>query len=200
MMQASSASYSTLKNTILEMWEPAAVGVQTAADLVENVYEKNVDDLSNMFNIPYDLSCRIQNSSKIVSESICKDIIFKTNFQSYFDADPPFQVGETILTGSLSEGLFLFTLEPPDMDFICVLKNITFSKQDQEDGSLLFRENTASVYAFITENEIQNLWSEFLGEGDKHTEKRRLSSGKLKEKLEKNYKKQADFFILFHTY
>ena len=56
MMQASSASYSTLKNTILEMWEPAAVGVQTAADLVANVYGKNVDDLSNMFNIPYDLS------------------------------------------------------------------------------------------------------------------------------------------------
>jgi hypothetical protein len=83
---------------------------------------------------------------------------------------------------------------------MCVLKNITFSKQDQEDGSLLFRENTAFVYAFITENEIQNLWSEILGEGDKHTEKRRLSSGKLKEKLEKNYKKQADFFILFHTY
>lgn len=80
-MQASSASYSTLKNTILEMWEPAAVGVQTAADLVENVYEKNVDDLSNMFNIPYDLSCRIQNSSKIVSESICKDIIFKLIFR-----------------------------------------------------------------------------------------------------------------------
>jgi hypothetical protein len=193
-MQASSADYSTLKNTILEMWEPAGVGVQTAEDLLAKNYEKIFDPFFNMFNIFYDNSCSIQNGIKFICEDFCKRYVFKTNFQNYFDAQPPFQLCEAILTGSLSEGLFLFTLEPPDMDFMCVLKNIAFSQQDQADGTLLLREDTPFVCAFISKKEIQNLWSEFLDEGDKHTGKRRLSSRKLKEELEKNYKKTGGLF------
>jgi hypothetical protein len=38
-MQASSANYSTLKNTVLEMWEPAAVGVHREPDLLVKYFE-----------------------------------------------------------------------------------------------------------------------------------------------------------------
>ncbi|CAB4021195.1 Hypothetical predicted protein [Paramuricea clavata] len=196
MMQASNANYSTLKNTVLEMWEPAAIGVHRAPDLLVKYFEKHFRRFFNMINIPYE-SSRIHNSIEYVCEDICKRHIFKTDFHSYFHAQPPFQLREAILTGSLSEGLYLFSSEPPDMDFMCVLKNIMFSQEDQEDGSLLLREDTPFVYAFITRKENKNLWSEFLDEGDKHTGKLRLSSRKLKEELEKNYKKTGGLFRTF---
>ena len=56
------------------------------------------------------------------------------NFESYFDDQAPFQLCEAILTGSIREGLFLFSTDAPDMNFMCVLKNINFSQKYQEDA------------------------------------------------------------------
>ena len=64
--------------------------------------------------------------------------LFERKVRCVFDTNQPLQLDETILTGSYSEGLFLFFGDPPDMDFMCVLKNITFTQKDQENGSLSF--------------------------------------------------------------
>jgi hypothetical protein len=138
----------------------------------------------------------LQEFVKQDSEGFFSSFLFRRNFETYFDTQPPFQLGEAILSGSFSEGLFIFSTESPDMDFMCVLKNITFLQHNQEDGSLLLKEDTPFVYAFVTKEETQHLWSEFLDKVDEQTGKRRLSSRKLKEKLEENYKKAG---ALFHT-
>ena len=74
---------------------------------------------------------------------------------------------------------------------MCVLKNITFTREDQGHGSLSLSEDTPFVNAFITNKEAQNLWSDFCDNADKHAEKYRLSSGRLKGRLEENYWKAA---------
>ena len=191
MTQFSCDDYLTLKSTLLEMWVPV-VGVQTLADLWLKNYEKAFCSVVKMDNLPI----VVQDNIKRQNEEFCKRSVFKTNFQSYFDDHPPFQLSEAILTGSLSEGLFLYSLEPPDMDFLCVLKNITFSQEDQKNGGLQQREDTPFVYAFVTKNETQQLWGEFFHDADTHAGKNRLSSRKMKEKLQDNYQKTNR---MFHT-
>ena len=93
------------------------------------------------------------------------------NIERCFDSKPPFQLGETILTGSFSEGLFLFLKESPDLDFMCVLKNNTFTQEDQEHGGLSFSENTPFVNAFVINKEAQSLWDDFCDDADEHAEK-----------------------------
>ena len=115
---------------------------------------------------------------------------FKTDLNTYFDKEPPFQVSETFLSGSWSEGLFLhdqdLTMELPDMDFMCVLKNISYSQEDLVRGCLSVKEDTPFVYAFIPDENKLTMWGDYLAD-EVHSEYRqRLSSKKLKEKLEKN--------------
>ncbi|CAB3985967.1 Hypothetical predicted protein [Paramuricea clavata] len=191
MIQFSSDDYSTLKSTLLEMWVPI-VGVHTPADLWTKNYVKAFCSIVKMDNFP----TALQNKMKRTNEEFCKRSVFKTNFQSFFDTQPPFQLSEAILTGSLSEGLFLYSLEPPDMDIMCVLKNITFSQEDQKNGSLQLREDTPFVYAFVTKKETQQLWGEFFYDVGTQAGKHRLSSRKLKEKLQDNYQKTSR---MFHT-
>jgi hypothetical protein len=189
MIQFSCDDYSTLKSNLLEMWAPV-VGVKTPTDFWTKNYEK-------AFSVKTDrLPTVVQNMIIRKFEETCKRTVFKTNFQSYFDAKPPFQLSEAILTGSLSEGLFLYSLEPPDMDIMCVLKNITFSQEDQKNGGLQLREDTPFVYAFVTKNETPHLWGEFFHDADIQVGKSRLSSRKLKEKLQDNYQRTSR---MFHT-
>lgn len=108
---------------------------------------------------------------------------------SYSDSEPPFQIDRVILSGSWSEGLFLYTdLVPADLDYMLVLKNISFSEEDQRNGNLLQRNDTPFVYAFITQENSVKMWSEFLVDHLGSSGKR-LSSLKLKEKLCENHKK-----------
>lgn len=191
MIQTSRDDYSNLKNDVREIWVPA-VGVQTVTDLLR----KNIDNLLKMNNIPCECTSMygLKESLKQLCEECFPSYIFKTSFDAYFDTEPPFQLGEAMLSGSFSEGLFLYSTEPPDMDFMCVLKNITFSQDNQEDGGLLLKEDTPFVYAFVTKEETQHLWSEFFDKKDKQVGTYRLSSRKLKEKLEENYKKSGGLF------
>ena len=173
------------------MWVPVA-SVQNLVDLFLKNYEKAFCSVFKMVNLPI----VVQDTIKRQNEELCKRSVFKTHFQSYFDTHPPFQLSEEILTGSLSEGLFLYSFEPPDMDVMCVLKNITFSQDDQKNGGLQVREDTPFVYAFVTKKETQHLWGEFFHNADTQAGKSRLSSRKLKEKLQDNYQRTSR---MFHT-
>ena len=105
------------------------------------------------------------------------------------DDQPPFVIGDEILSGSWSEGLFFVSLSnpsTPDMDFMHVLKHISFSEEDQQSGSLTLKEDTPFIYAYITDKHALNLWKDFLVDQD-HSSKKRLFSKKLKERLNENY-------------
>ena len=188
MTQTSSVDSLILKENLLEMWVPV-IGAQTVPEFCKLNWEKIAAYMFKKDIIPFMMD-KIEGSY----EKFCKRYVFKTNFENYFDAQPPFQLGEAILSGSFSEGLFLYSSEPPDMDFMCVLNNITFSQGDQEDGNLQLRDDTPFVYAFVTNNETQHLWACFFDEADKQAGKYRLSSKKLKEKLRENYQKTGRIF------
>ena len=116
-------------------------------------------------------------------------------FEGLFDTRPPFQLGEATIAGSLNEGLFLYSMEPPDMDIMCVLRNIRFLQKDQTNGSLLMKETTPFIVsAFITHEETQNLWTKFLDNHINENGTPRLSSEKLKAKMSKNYQRTGRIF------
>ena len=183
----------TLKNAVLDLWD-RAVGVHTATDFFAKNFEKVTEYSQEMMDFP--MGHWMKDFIKSACEHFSENYIFKTKFENYFDDQAPFQLSEAMLTGSMSEGLFLFSTKAPDMDFMCVLKNITFSQKDQEDGSLVSKDDTPFVYAFLANKETQDMWSDYLEQADKEG-RHRLSSRKLKEKLEKNYKKTGG---LFHTF
>ena len=173
------------------MWLPV-VGVNT----VTRVFSKNIAKFfRDFFSIGSFLPfLRLPNEWLI--EELLKHFNVEGNIESCFDSKPPFQLGETILTGSFGKGFFLFLKEFPDMespymDFMCIFKNITFTQEDQKHGSLSFSEDTPFVNAFVTNIEAQILWSDFCDDADKHAEKYRLYSDKLKRRLEENYWKTS---------
>ena len=184
MVQWSSIEFSTLKHNLLQMWLPV-VGVNT----VGCVLSKNIAKFSRDHSSTGSFLRFLWFANEWKIEECLKNFNMEGNIESCFDTKPPFQLGETILTGSFSEGLFLFLKESPDMDFMCVVKNITFTQEDQEHGSLSFSEDTPFVNAFVTNKEAQSLWSDFCDDADTHAEKYRLSSDKLKRRLEDNYGK-----------
>ena len=186
--------YSTLKEKILEMWLPA-VGVETEVDFVRNNWRKIISCAFNIDVIP----CVVDDMIENATEGFSKKYFFKRNLDSYFDTQLPLQLGKVILTGSFNEGLFLYSEGPPDIDYMCVLDNITFSKEDQENGSLLLDQNTPFFSAFLTKPETQDLWIEFLYDNCEEIRKHRLSSRKLKKKIFGNYQETGMIFRLFYN-
>ena len=199
---SASADYSTLKEKLLQMWLPV-VGVRNFDDAFTNNFIKllhhhftlQMDQMEEDFKIFFHLAYVIFTASAnkaMSTESRYDKEHFQINVGCYrFDTNPPLQFGETILTGSYSEGLFLYFGGPPDIDFMCVLKNITFTQKDQENGSLSFREDTPFVNAFIKNEETKKLWNDFLDDEHKNEGKNQLSSRKLKEKLQEIYEKSG---------
>ena len=113
MADASSCGSSALQNAILQMWTPA-VGVRSIDELCSSRYishlPKGIPDISRQL-IPAE----------------------------YSDSKPPFVIEEKILSGSWSEGLFLYGHSDkslPDIDFMYVLKHISFSEENQQSGKL----------------------------------------------------------------
>ena len=180
MTETSSVNYSSLNHTLLGIKVPS---VTNGFNFFEHFLET--------IDIPVYSSCLKNIAIRRACEHISKVSLFKANFESCFDTQPPFLFGGSILTGSFSEGLFLYTPDnPPDMDFMCLLEGITFTRQDQENGSLVLREDTPFVYALIKGVKIRKLWSQFLDD----TDRTRLSSRKLKDKLKENYQRRGQFF------
>ena len=187
MDKASRAAFSVLKSALLKIWIPA-VGAQTGDEL----WSKSVHRLGELYGC-------LEPKLPMLSMSkggfnLCRNLVFRRDAESYFDIQPPFQLSEAILAGSWSEGLFLDIMELSDVDMMCVLKNIRFSQEDQEHGSLLLREDTPFVHAFLSNKEEQCMWSEFFHDTDTQAGKHRLSSRKLKEKLQKNYQQTGSMF------
>ena len=189
---SSFVGYSTLKEKILEMWLPA-VGVENEVAFVRNNWRKMFSCASNIQVIPSIVEDMIEDAM----ERFFENYFFQRNIDSYFDMQLPFRLGKAILTGSFNEGLFLYSAGPPDIDYMCVLDNITFSNVDQENGSLLLDENTPFVSAFLTKPEKQDLWIEFLHDNCEEMRKHRLSSRKLKKKMFENYQKTGGIFRSF---
>ena len=183
MAETSCVDYSQLKKKILEMWVPSA-GMQTITDLVRHNWKYMLTYIFNMDNIPRVVKDTIEKAFETAPWGAK---IFRKKCDNLFDTKPPFQLEEARIAGSFNEGLFLYSTEPPDMDIMCVLKNIRFSQKDQKNGSLLMKETTPFVSAFITDEETQNLWTEFLDDHNNENGKHRLSSEKLKAKISKNY-------------
>ena len=181
-MAENNCEYSELKTTLLEVWVPP-VGVQSVADLWTSLIGQLENDTWAT------LYAELIKCFRISKREIERRSSFKTSIDCYFDKEPPFQVSEIFLSGSWAEGLFLHgensSMELPDMDFMCELKNISFSQEDQAQHRLLLREDTPFVHAFVTDEDKLRMWSDYL-EDEGHFVNKRLSSRKLKEKLEKN--------------
>ena len=182
-----------LKQTILRVRTPVLLGAQS----IEEIWVENISD-----------SLEITNSSDAAAVDYLHEIIRKTvkifckcGFQrdiaNYFDTQPPFQLEKSLVSGSWSEGLHVIfessaKIPPPDVDFMCVLKNVKFTESDQIEGNLILRDDTLFLNAYITDEERAELWKDFLHEPS--PSKFRLSSLKIKEKLYQNYLNVGSFF------
>ena len=182
MTEASIVNYSSLNNTLLAIKVPS---VTNGFDFLQHFFQT--------IDMPVDSAGLKNTEIRKACKYVSKFSLFKANFKSCFDTQPPFQFCDSMLTGSFSEGLFLYTpLCPPDIDFMCVLEGISFTQQDQENGSLVLREDTPFVYALIKGEKERKLWSQFLDD----TDKSRLSSRKLKDRLQENYQRRGNFSLL----
>ena len=139
---------------------------------------------------------------KIGFELIFYKASLQENLMEYFDDQPPFQLEKSILSGSWSEGLFLYdpdTFDPPDVDFLCTLKNISFTEEDQKCGNLSLKENSPFVNAYLADINLLQLWQPYLVEPPSHALKGKicqLSATKLKERLYENFSKGEKFFSI----
>ena len=137
---------------------------------------------------------------KQYSEFIFSILPVEEELSKYFDTEPPFQLDESVLSGSWSEGLVLYdpdTFDPPDVDFMCILKNISFTDADQVCGDLSLNENSPFVNAYLSDINLLQLWQSYLLEPASDALEGRicqLSSTKLKEHLYENYSKGDKFF------
>ena len=174
-----------LKEAILQVWTPA-VGLQS----IEDIWNEN---LTSVFPT---------NRPKFpgIVELFCK-IGIQNPVKKYFDEQRPFQLKKSTVSGSWSEGLFVFfessgEITPPDIDFMCVLDNINFTASDQICGNLTVREDTPFVKAYITDETCATLWKDFFHDScdQSSSNKHQLSAFKLKEKLRENYHRVGNLF------
>ena len=133
-------------------------------------------------------------------ESLVSKLSLQERLNKYFEDEPPFQLDESILSGSWSEGLFLYdpeTFDPPDLDFMCILKNIHFTEVDQKCGDLSLKENSPFVNAYLSDINLLEQWQAYLVEPASNALEGKicqLSSRKLKQHLHENYWKREKFF------
>ena len=114
---------------------------------------------------------------------------------NYFDNEPPFQLEDIVLFGSVSEGTFKVNFKEkrfPNADFMLVLKNIQVSEAEQKKGNLPVKENTPFVNLYLTDPNLLKTWSEFLEISDEH-KRAKLSPRKLKERFREKYTTNALF-------
>ena len=174
---------SALQNAIMKVWTPA-VGARSFDEVFTRNMEKLYSSSEPNFYAPLMYTNYIPHYKHCLPRECSDD-------------EPPFVIGDEILSGSWSEGLFFYghsNTSIPDMDFMLVLEHISFSEEVQQSGNLAFKEDSPFVYAYITDEHALNLWKDFLDDQD-HSPKKRLSSKKLKERLTQNYQKS----LLGHT-
>ena len=177
-MAYSTCDTKPLRDAILRVWRPV-VGDRS---LIE-VFERNAQEISALHG--FSIRARFM---------LLDNVPFHVSFphaEDYSDDYPPFQIEKEVLSGSWSEGLYFYgqkKIKIPDMDYMFILKNLPFSRDDQRSGNLTLKEDTPFVYVYITDEDAVKMWHDFLVD-NMDAPKKRLSSKKLKEKLYKNYKK-----------
>ena len=183
---------SDLRKALLRVPKHAA-GARNIADILKINLENMLPNSFNYFEkvVPAFTKCLIS----CIAEDIDKQLL--ELLMKYFNTNPPFQFDEALLSGSWSEGLtmhqVLNTSELSDMDFMCILKNISFSAEDQACGNLEVKEHTPFVNACITNPELLKMWGKFLEDPNEDTTRSQLSARKLKAMLHENYKKRGMF-------
>ncbi len=121
------------------------------------------------------------------------DRMIINSLKRYFDEHPPFQIEKCFISGSFADGLFIYgqsVSDTSDVDYMCVLKNIWFSEEDQKSGDLAIRDDTPFVKAYLSDMELLKTWHEFVEEPASEALQGnicQLSARKLKERLRKNY-------------
>lgn len=182
--------YNYLNTTIMKV-PRLATGVTSFPDMAKTYFERHV---LNEDSVP--------QLVKPFAEFIFSKLSIQEKLNNYFDAEPPFQLDVSILSGSWSEGLVVFdpgTLDPPDVDFMCVLKNINFTQMDQMCGDLSLNENSPFVNVYLSDINILNLWQSYLVEPSSNVLQGQicqLSATKLKERLYENYSNRDKFFLV----
>ncbi|CAB3989956.1 Hypothetical predicted protein [Paramuricea clavata] len=164
---------SPLRNAILRLWTPA-VGARSLDELRDRHINKVMTSPGN----PLDAMRLLDNMPFTMHETI----------EIYSDNQPLFEIGEVIISGSWSEGLYFYghsNTSIPDLDYMLVLKNISFSEEDQRSGYLTLKEDTPFIYAYMTDENTAEIWKDFLVDHE-DTPSKRLSSKKLKERLKEN--------------
>ena len=121
---------------------------------------------------------------------------------NYFDEGMPFQLGEVLLAGSLSEGMQTINFEKKqhsDLDLLLVLKNIKISEEDQARRNLDVKEDTAFANLFLTDEDLMNTWSDFLETSNERGSETKIciSSLKLKKRFRENYIKYGPLIVPF---
>jgi hypothetical protein len=183
-MAYSNNNANTLRKAILNVFTPA-VGAKSFVD----VSERNMDKIRASFGLGI-------NSLIMMRDNLPHRPIFPS-CEDYSDDRPPFQIEREILSGSWNEGLYIYghgKTKMPDMDYLLLLKNISFSQEDQLAGKLVLKEETPFLYAYLTEESLIKLWENFLVD-ENSARGKRLSSRKLKEKLQENYKEYISIFV-----
>ena len=183
-----------LKQAILQIRTPVL-----RAESIEELWVEHISDVLEITDISDATTVDYWHQMiRRIVRIICKGG-FRRNVATYFDTEPPFQLEKSFVSGSWSEGLHVIfespvKIPPPDMDFMCVLKDIKFTESDQIQGNLTVRDDTTFVNAYITDEACAKLWKDFLHESS--SSKQQLSSLKLKEKLQRNYSKAGTLFRL----
>jgi hypothetical protein len=160
------------------MWTPA-VGARSFNEVMEG----NVHKINTTFGQSYFGRLMLMDNLPFRPIFPC--------LEDYSDKQPPFEIEKEIVSGSWSEGLYFYghsNLKIPDMDYMLVLKNISFSEDDQLSGKLTLKEDTPFVHAYITDKDAVELWIDFFDDHD-DVQGKRLSSKKLKERLNQNHNK-----------
>jgi hypothetical protein len=116
----------------------------------------------------------------------------------YFDSEAPFQLEDILISGSFSEGMPKIVLKKEsmsDMDLMLILKNIKVSEEEQQKGNLMTKENTPFVTLYLTDEDDNKMWADFLEASSNATCERstKLSSRKLKERFREKYIRYGPF-------
>ncbi|XP_028402000.1 uncharacterized protein LOC114524950 [Dendronephthya gigantea] len=170
-----------------------ATGVKSFPEMAKIYYEKIYSKALNE-NVP--------PIFEIFIAFVFSKFSLKEKLREYFDEEPPFELKEAVLSGSWSEGLVLFdpdSFDPPDVDFLCILKNISFTEEDQATGDLSIIDNSPFVNAYLSDIKSLELWQAYFIEAASEALEGKIcqiSSAKLKERLYDNYSKGDNFFTV----
>ena len=120
------------------------------------------------------------------------------DMNKYFDKEPPFQLEDVLMSGSLTEGtakMNFSKLDNSDLDLMCILKNINVSENDQREGNLQMKDDSPFVNLYISDDSLIKIWTNFMETSNQSGDDRySLSPMKLKEKLSENYAEVGHFF------